>query len=467
MEPDDVVPSLPSLNEVMFDSTVDYRWLYLAEVSKTKELRREIEQLQIELKRIQLSTSRNADSELRSGMTSMAGDSELQSDMASMAGDSELRSGMASMAGDSELRSDMTLMAGDSELRSDMTSMAGDTELQSDMTSMAGDSEMRSDAMSDAKVNSTGAVDSAIDQKIYQRQRIRSSRSQPNKRLITHNLNLRSAASKNDWATDGLVRDITDTMFNLMSDDEQTDGADAFDHGAVVQGIASPTEVQLPLALTAQVQCRSLLWDNDDNDGDEVGVELHADNCDATLLMRTNETDRDEGRLQSSIDRQARVQQLRRNARRSNHRKQPRSLNSTRIASIVLDDIDVSTVPNSAIDLPKVGDHHNAINAHRYVSSSDSDEDDTITASQHATQNLPVIADSPLFDESGRSTLTGEEELDNRIKRWASGKSIFHMLRSLREVSHASIRILERSQVLQLVDSLFSERPDDIRRVYL
>jgi hypothetical protein len=256
-------------------------------------------------------------------------------------------------------------------------------------------------------------------------------------------------------------------MFNLMSDDEQTDGADAFDHGAVVQGIASPTEVQLPLALTAQVQCRSLLWDNDDNDGDEVGVELHADNCDATLLMRTNETDRDEGRLQSSIDRQARVQQLRRNARRSNHRKQPRSLNSTRIASIVLDDIDVSTVPNSAIDLPKVGDHHIAINTHRYVSSSDSDEDDTITASQHATQNLPVIADSPLFDESGRSTLTGEEELDNRIKRWASGKSIFHMLRSLREVSHASTRILERSQVLQLVDSLFSERPDDIRRVYL
>ena len=452
MEPDDVVPSLPSLNEVMSDCTVDYRWLYLAEVSKTKELRREIEQLQIELKRIQLSTSRNADSELRSGMTSMAGDSELQSDM-------------ALMVGDSEPRSDMTSMAGDTELQSDMTSMAGDLELQSDITSMAGDSEMRSDAMSDAKINSTGAVDSAIDQKIYQRQRIRSSRSQPNKRLITHNLYLRSAASKNDWATDGLVRDITDTMFNLMSDDEQTDGADAFDHGAVVQGIASPTEVQSPLALTAQVQCRSLLWDNDDNDGDEVGVELHADNCDATLLMRTNEIpDRDEGRLQSSIDRQARVQQLRRNARRSNNRKQPRSLNSTRIASIVLDDIDVSTVPNSAIDLPKVGDHHNAINAHRYVSSSDSDEDDTITASQHATQNLP---DSPLFDASGRSTLTGEEELDNRIKRWASGKRIFHMLRSLREVSHASTRILERSQVLQLVDNLFSERPDDIRRVYL
>ena len=425
MDPDDVVvPSLPSLHEVGSECIVDYRWLYLAEVLKTKELRRDIEQLHIELlalkRRIQLlSTSRNVDSELLSDITSAAIDSELQCGAMSV-------------------------------------------------------------------ISSNCAIDSAMAQK-SQRQRIRSTRSQPNRRLITHNnLYLRSAAaaSNHDWATEGLVRGITDARFYQRSDDEQTDEADASNYCGPVQGLAAPTEAKLPLT-QAQVQCRSLLWDNDDNDDDdddddEVGVELPADNnYDATLLMRTKETGRDEGRLQSSIDRQARVQQLRRNARSNNHRKQPRSLNSTLIASFVLADIDETTVPNtssnhpgqnlpsnSAVDLPKVGDHHHTINTHRYVSSSDSDEDDAIITLHHAPQYLPAIADSPLYDSSGRSMWTDEEELDNHIKRWASGKSIFQMLRSLREVSHASARILERAQVLPLVDCL-SESAGDVRRVYL
>lgn len=435
-------------HKVGTDCVVDYRWLYLAEVLKTKELRREIEQLHIELltlKRIQLLST--------SGPKTNA---------------------------DSELRSDMTC-------------------------STAEDSELQYIAMiDDANISSNRAVDSARAQKAYQRQRIRSTRSQPNRRLVAHNLCLGSAAAvscDHESATDGLVRGITDSVFNhIRSDDEQTDGtADAVHYiAAAVQGLAAPMEAQVPLTQAqtpAQVQCRSLLWDNDDNDDDdeeeEVGVELPVNICDVTLLMRTKVSERDEGRSQSSIDRQARVQLLRRNARSNNHRKHhhPRSLIASSSTISLEDDMGANAVlpddtwskhpgpSNNAADLHEVGNHHHhhhhTINTHRYVSSSDSDEDDTInTSHHHAPQNLPAMADSPLCDDSGleRSTLTSEEELDNHIKRWASGKSIFQMLRSLREVSsHACTRILERAQVLPLVDSLlFSESAaTDIRRVYL